>query len=445
MKNRIIQSVFFIVLSCILRVSGQDANTIESNTRSFETAYVLAYDGKTSTAIKMLSTLVNEQPGNANVKTLWASTLSWEGNYEKARSVFNDVLSNDKNNREAWISAVKNELYAKNYSIALGLVNKALLYLDEYSELERLKNLAKKGIDNTTYVEKGWYNVDSNINTILTPKNSENKANKIAITDSSSVKSAPIIRKTPVTEEEQKNRVAVNSSVTIFDQSYNPITSSSISYKRQTAYGSIIPRLNLSNRLGKNGIQLDLDLYPKIAKGFYAYLNYGYSNSELYPNHKVGGDIYYNHKSGIEFSAGGRYISFATRAVKSITNSLGYYRGNYYFSLRSYITPVPNQLTKASGNILIRKYLKDAENYMGINFGIGFSPELRQFSSGNQILAETLLYIESQRLSCEYQFTSKNNLSSYRTNIGVLRQEQSFVPGSFFYSFSAGLTYQFNF
>jgi YaiO family outer membrane protein len=159
----------------------------------------------------------------------------------------------------------------------------------------------------------------------------------------------------------------------------------------------------------------------------------------------VGGDVYYNHKSGIEFSAGGRFINFATKDVKSITNSLGYYTGNYYFSLRSYITPESDNLTNVSGNLLVRKYLKDAKNYMGVNAGVGFSPELRQFTSGDQLLAETLLYIESQRLSFEYQFTSKNNLSAYRTNVGVLRQEQSFDPGTYFYSISAGLTYEFNF
>ncbi len=253
------------------------------------------------------------------------------------------------------------------------------------------------------------------------------------------------VHKTPVTEEQLKNTVSVNSSVTFYDKRFDPITTSSISYNRQTPYGVIIPRINNSNRLGKNGIQLDVDLYPKITKGVYAYLNYGYSESDLYPNHKMGGDVYYNHKSGIEFSAGGRFINFATKDVKSITNSLGYYTGNYYFSLRSYITPEADNLTNVSGNLLIRKYLKDAENFMGINVGVGFSPELRQFTSGDQLLAETLLYIESQRLSFEYQFTSKNNLSAYRTNVGVLRQEQSFDPGSYFYSISAGLTYEFNF
>jgi len=45
--------------------------------------------------------------------------------------------------------------------------------------------------------------------------------------------------------------------------------------------------------------------------------------------------------------------------------------------LRSFITPgVDDKLTKASGNILVRKIFEDCRNYVGVNFGIGFSPEL---------------------------------------------------------------------
>ncbi|WP_405382191.1 YaiO family outer membrane beta-barrel protein [Maribacter sp. LLG6340-A2] len=442
--NRIrIHIILCLLLSSISGVYGQTTDTSEGYAMNYDNAYELAFEGKTAKASSILGALSKEQPEDTKVTALWASTLSWKGNYEEARKQFNTILSTEKNHRDIWISAIKNELYAKNYATALGLANKALLYIKKDAELERLKNLSIERTAEINYPDKGWYNVESKISALSKkkPYKIDKKDDKVAEANKNKV-----IRKTPVTEEIEKNRVAVNSSVTVFDQRFDPITSSSISFKRQTQFGSIIPRLNFSNRQGRSGLQYDIDMYPKIAKGFYAYVNYGYSSSELYPNHKVGGDIYYNHKSGIEFSGGGRFINFATRNVKSITNSLGYYRGNYYFSLRSYITPGEEaELTKASGNILVRKYLKDAENYMGLNFGIGFSPELRQFSSGDQLLAETLLYIESQRLSFEYQFTSKNNLSAYRTNVGVLRQEQSFAPGTYFYSFSAGLTYQFNF
>ncbi|WP_036154295.1 YaiO family outer membrane beta-barrel protein [Maribacter forsetii] len=434
MRKTYLNIILLFLVAGIFRVSSQDT------AGNFDTAYALAYEGKTNTAHNMLYLMMNKPAVDEDISILWASTLSWRGDYDLARSEFNGILSKSKTNREAWISAVKNELYAKNYATALGLSNKALMHIKNDKELTRLQTVATDGVNGITYDSDGWFNVSSTISNKFRDAKKSPAASK-----ESNITEIDNVHKTPVTEEKLKNTVMVNSAVTFFDKRFDPITTSSISYKRQTSFGSIIPRINNSNRVGKNGIQLDLDLYPKIAKGFYAYLNYGYSQSDLYPDHKVGGDVYYNHKSGIEFSAGGRFINFATKDVKSITNSLGYYTGNYYFSLRSYITPESDNLTNVSGNLLVRKYLKDAKNYMGLNVGVGFSPELRQFTSGDQLLAETLLYIESQRLSFEYQFTSKNNLSAYRTNVGVLRQEQSFDPGSYFYSISAGLTYQFNF
>ncbi|WP_339840467.1 YaiO family outer membrane beta-barrel protein [uncultured Maribacter sp.] len=442
MKNKIIQCVLFLLLICVYSVSGQDINTIENKAPSFEKAYELAYDGKTSTANRMLSTLATKSPDDTNSKLLWASTNSWEGNYEKARVQFNDLLSNDKSNRSAWLSAIKNELYAKNYYIALGLSNKALIHIKKDIEIERLRTLALNGVNTVEYDDYNWSDSNDNLNKL---ENKEDVKNNIAEELAIDSSKTNIVDKSIESTEEFKKSVTFNSSLSVFNEVFDPMSYASISYKQETALGSIIPRINYSNRFGINGVQYDLDLYPKITKGLYAYVNYGYSNSEIYPNHRVGGDLYLNIKGGLEFSAGGRFISFTNTDVSLITNSIGYYTGNYYFSLRSYITPSKDNLTSLSGNILVRKYLKGAKNYFGVNVGVGYSPELRQLTSQSQILAETLLYLESQRLSLEYQFPSKNDMSTYSTSIGITREELSFSPGSFFWSLSAGLTYSVKF
>ncbi|MGB3145139.1 MAG: YaiO family outer membrane beta-barrel protein [Maribacter sp.] len=430
--------IFVTFLS--LKTWGQDEAMVELD---FENAYDVAYQGNYYQAKLLLKKLVQEQPNNSNFRGLYASTESWIGDYDEARQEFNKVLSNDKANRTIWISAIKNELYAKNYATALGLANKALIEMPNDEEMLRLKNIAFNRITTFEYDEKAWYNTESTVR--KTKIKERKKINKTNVVKDSTAVIAETISESPLNIERQKNRIAVNNAYTVFDQRYDPMSYASISYLRKLTIGSLIPRINYSNRLGKSGVQYDLDFYPKITKGLYAYLNYGYSDAEIYPTHKMGGDLYLNLKKGYEFSAGGRYIQFETRDVKVVTNSVGYYKGNYYFSLRSYITPSPGGLTKASGNLLIRKYLKDAENYIGISGGFGFSPELRQFTSGDVILAETLLYIGSQRLSMEYQFTGKNQPNNYRTNVGVTRQELAFAPNNYFWSFTAGLTYEIKF
>ncbi|MUH36802.1 YaiO family outer membrane beta-barrel protein [Zobellia amurskyensis] len=435
----------YLFMCCVLMTlwaKGQEVvfNTVDEVT--FEEARNLAYEGDFRSANVMLSQLVKPESKDYNARSLLASTYSWNGEYDKAREEFNTITSSERNNRNTWIAAIKNELYAKNNAIAIGLANKALVYLKSDAEVERLKTIAEEGVANTEYQESGWFNQDDavvsqKISVAITKKEEQGAVKPEAIDT--------LAAKTPVAEEVLNNKISVQNSATVYDTRYDPMFYSSISFKRQTLAGSIIPRINYSNRLGVNGVQYDLDFYPKFSKRFYAYLNYGYSNSSIYPNHKMGGDLYANLPGAFEFSAGGRYITFETKNVSVITNSLGHYRGNYYFSLRSYITPQPDNLTRFSGNLLVRKYLKDAENYWGLNVGMGYSPELRQLTSGDELLAETLLYVESQRLSLEYQFTGKNNPNIYRANVGATRQELAFTSGKFFYGVSAGITYEVKF
>ncbi len=423
--------------------SAQDLALNDQTTPSYENAYGLAYEGNHKSAKDILIKVIAEKPDDSKARVLLGNTYSWDGEYDQARIEFNKVTSSDKYDKAAWSGAIKNELYAKNELIALGLANKALSFINNDSELDRLKKIAEQRINQTEYPEKGWYNVDSSISSV---KKSNKKGEEEMTEPEDETAEKELIKNSNEAQNDVfNNRFDIRNAVTVFDQRYDPMIYTSISYRRQTMAGSIIPRLNYSNRLGKNGLQYDLDFYPKFSKRFYAYLNYGYSNSSIYPKHKFGGDLYVNLPGAIEFSAGGRHITFASGNVGVITNSLGHYRGNYYFSLRSYITPKPNNLTKFSGNLLVRKYLKDAENYFGLNVGMGYSPELRQIISGDELLAETLLYVESQRLSLEYQFTGKNNQNAYRANLGATRQELAFAAGKFFYGISAGITYQVKF
>ncbi|MFC4096797.1 YaiO family outer membrane beta-barrel protein [Euzebyella saccharophila] len=441
----------YIILFCLLTLNWSVAQDLAFNNAiqdSYDEAYELAYKGEHGKAKALLISFLEKQPNHADARTLLANTYSWDRQYDAARREYNTVTTNNRNHKAAWIGAIKNELYAKNESIALGLANKALSYLDKENEIERLKLISKSRVESKEYSENGWYNLESAISSKNKKSLKEAKEKIIEEEDEGGKEEEQVassIIKTPVEKDKFNNRIDIRNAVTVFDQRYDPMIYTSISYRRQTMAGALIPRLNYSNRLGKNGIQYDLDFYPKFSKRFYAYLNYGYSNSSIYPEHKFGGDLYVNLPGAIEFSAGGRHITFESGDVNVITNSLGHYRGNYYFSLRSYITPKPDNLTRFAGNLLVRKYLKDAENFFGVNVGMGYSPELRQIISGDELLAETLLYVESQRLSLEYQFTGKNNQNAYRANLGATRQELAFAAGKFFYGISAGITYQVKF
>lgn len=395
----------------------------------FKEAYELAYEGKHEAAKKLL-----KDQKNLEAQFLTARMYSWNGQYDKARGEFNALISKEKNKTDYWIGAIKNELYAKNYAVAYGLSNKAMQFVREEKELQRLSKMALEGINNTSYGEKGWHNTDGGVR-----KKGNRKKKPL---QENVEKKAPEKKEKKVTEvQEEKHRVGIRNAFTVFNERFDPVIFSTLSYAYLTKVGRIIPKINYNNRSGVHGLQYDIDFYPKFAKGLYAYLNYGYSNAPIFPRQKFGGDLYLNLPNAMEISAGGRYISTATRNIKAITNSLGYYKGNYYFSLRSFVSPRENNLWSVSGNLLVRRYFRDGENFFGISGGLGFTPELQQLFNGDTLLSETLLFVGSQRLNFQYQFTPKKSLNIYRANLGVRRQEFTSNGGTYFWAFSAGLTY----
>ncbi|MDO6517900.1 YaiO family outer membrane beta-barrel protein [Zobellia uliginosa] len=418
--------LFVLCIFTALSVQCQERGAAEMDEVRLAEARNLAFEGDFKSANAILTELVKPDSKDHSARSLLASTYSWSGEYDRAREEFNIITSSERKDRDVWIAAIKNELYAKNHATAVGLANKALIFLKDDPEVKRLKTIAEEGLARSEYGEMESY------------KNDSTTAPQKEVLDTLATKS-------PEAEPALNNSISLRNLAVVYDQRYDPMYYSSLSYKRQTPLGSIIPRINYSNRLGTYGVQYEADFYPKISNRFYAYLNYGYSNASIYPKHRVGGDLYANLPAAFEFSAGGRYIDFETTKVSIITNSLGYYTGNYYFSLRSYITPGSDNLTSYSGNLLVRKYLKDAVNYIGLNVGMGYSPELQQLTYGGELLAETLLYVESQRLSLEYQFTGKKSPNVYTANIGATRQELIFDSGKFFYGISAGLTYEVRF
>ncbi|SMC73613.1 YaiO family outer membrane beta-barrel protein [Cellulophaga tyrosinoxydans] len=403
------QTLFFLpVFFFLSALQAQEKVYAGNPDASFMKAREIAFAGDRVAARDSLKLILSAYPDYADVRNLLAKTYSWDGNYDKARNEFNAIISKEKLNLEVWEAAIKNEIYAENYYIALGLSNKALLYFPDNLEIKALHEKAEIGITVAKTVEEVIY-LDAEAG------------------------------------ETTNNAIGLSAAADVFDVIYDPMLYASIYYNRKTKYGAIIPRINYSNRFQTNGVQYEIDAYPKFSKKLNAYLNYGFSNSEIYPNHRAGAELYANLPKAMEASLGVRYLDFNTSNVFVYTGSFGMYRGNYYFSLRPYVTPSANNTYNISGNLLARKYFKDKYNFLGVNLSYGYASDLKQFKNGSVVLAETLLYLESQQIQIEYQFTIKENPSVYRASMGITRQELSFDPGKFFYAASIGLDYQFKF
>lgn len=398
-------AIFFILLA--VRQGWAQPEALAYNPdEAFYRARDLAFEGRREQARDTLMRILSDYPEYTDVQALLAKTYSWDGDYEKARLYFNRITTKERGLEEVWVAAIRNELYAGNPSLALGLANKALLYLEASPEIEEIRR---------------------------------------GILDGNTDKGEKLEEKGAEPEGEAKNLLALSNWLEVFDTGYDPMFYSSLEYQRTTPMGNIIPRINYSNRFDTRGVQYELDAYPVFSKTFHGYLNYGYSNASIYPSHRAGAELYANLGGGHEASLGMRYIDFRESVATLLTASFGWYRGNYYLSLRPYLSLSNDRSPGVSGSVLARRYFRDRHQYLGVRGIYGISPELRQLRSGSELLAETLLFVESQQLQVEYQFAGAGAKNRYRAEVGVGRQEFVMESGSFYWVFQAGVRYMHGF
>ncbi|WBU89110.1 YaiO family outer membrane beta-barrel protein [Cellulophaga omnivescoria] len=402
-----------LVFTFLVITTGNSQNTtyMGNPDASFLVARDLAFANKRKQARDTLKHILSKYPNYTDVENLLAKTLTWDAQYSKARLHYNNIITRDKSNLEVWIAAIKNELYAKNYNTALGLANKGLVTLKNNTELLELKN-----------------------NAILELKKAESKVSQ----------STMVIDTTVVVNSDLKNAILLTTEAQSFNKVYNTMSAVSIAYKRTTKFGDIIPTINYSNRFNTNGIQYQLDAYPKLGTKMYAYASYAYSDSEIFPSHRIGGELYRSLPKSLEISVGARYLSYNSKNATVFTGSLSWYPGNYYLSWRPYINPANNSTISFSNSFTARRYLKDKYNYLDFQFGFGFSPETTQLTENNVLLSESIFYLESQEAAFTYNFTVKNTKNILAATLGVTRQELIFTPNEFYLAVTGRVKYQFN-
>jgi len=140
-------------------------------------------------------------------------------------------------------------------------------------------------------------------------------------------------------------------------------------------FGSVILRVNRADRFGRNGVQYEVDAYPKVGQKMYAYLNVGFSNDSLFPDYRYGAQLYRSLGNGWEGSIGFRYLKF-TESTIIYTGSIGRYWGNWYATLTPYVVPDEIDGTSGSGALEFRYYRSSGDDYWTFRGSYGNAPDV---------------------------------------------------------------------
>lgn len=386
---------------------------------AFKVARELAFNENRKQAQDTLQLILTKYPNYHDIRVFLASTYSWDGSYDKAETEYKYVLKKDLNRKDAWIGLIKNELWAEEPFKALETANKALDVFPDDDEIMYLKASAEENSNNP---EDAFKTVQYLLN--------KNPLNKEALD-----------YKKNLEQKLSYNSVGLLATVDLYSKVFDPMQYYTLKYSRQTKYGSIIGKINFSRRFEENGVQFEVDMYPKISKGFYAYLNFGLANTFLYPDIRYGAELYKSLPKSFEISLGFRSLKYNS-TTNIYTGSIGWYTGNSYWSFRPYFTPGDSGTSK-SGTLNYRKYRSDADNYFTISAGMGFSPEIYNFDfEGNE---DNIIELQSQKLNLGYYFTSNNKKNAWGTKLGITHQEISFDPGNYFWIYSFGVSWELKF
>lgn len=393
------------------------AQQVDNVDTAFEVARQLAFDGDYSEARSLARAILDISPNYHDVRILLARTYSWNGEYQEAREQLHIVLNNDPDYRDALIAAIDNELWAENPDEAVLISNSAVNHYP-MNETLLLKNAEAH---RNAGMEKEALRILDKIDQI----------------NPSSEDAGQLRRSINITG--LNYTLTASYTYDWFSDVFDPWQKGHIQLSRKTPAGSIIGRLNYADRFEKTGLQPEIDFYPGIVDGLYGYLNFGYTNNNLYPKYRVGAELYKRLPKGFEASAGFRHLRFQNGTVTIYTGSLSKYWGSWYFSARPYLTPSSAGVSR-SINLTARRYTNGPENYVTFRSGFGFSPEERRF----QDISGDIFLVESQYVGVDVFKTIRYNLAFFGA-LDAARQELRFDPGRFIqvYTLNAGIQVKF--
>lgn len=358
-------------------------------------------------------------PGYADIKIFLGRIHTWTDNPDSARYYFTDVLKSDPGYEDASLALSDLEYWNNQNGKALQVITEALLYhpvsINLWVKKAKILNSMRRYADAQVAVDKA-VTIDKN--------NSEARslANRIK-------------------ENSASNRISLTYDYVTFDKQFSqPWHLASFDYGVSTGIGTIIGRVNYANRFGENGVQYEIEAYPRISNTFYSYVNFGYSeNVGVFPSLRGGFSLYANLPNSYEGELGVRYLKFSGDPTIIYTAALGKYYKSWLFTGRTYLTPgnFTNTLS-ATYNLSARYYFGTADDMIGGNLGYGISPDDRL----NSIQLDNSIRLVSYRAGLLF----KKKI----TRFSVLTLDASWVNQEYLpntignqYQFSIGWLYRF--
>lgn len=404
-----------LILTFLIPVILYSQETLTAD-ELFSKARIVAFEEKDYTkSIALAKEALDKSPDYTDISIFLGRLYTWNDDVNSARALFEDLEKQMIADEDFFIAYGSLEFWNDNEQEALRIVEKGLQHHPKSEDLWLLKAKIHSSNNPTKAEEALLYVLE------LNPKNTEARAMYSRIRELNS-----------------KNALSVLYNLTHFDKQFDEDWHIvGLSYKRVTKYGSVILRGNYAKKFGADGKQIELEAYPRISKTFYLYVGAGYSEDVgIFPKYRTGISLFANLPKSFEGELGYRQLYFSDN-IWMYTASVGKYYKNYWFNVRTYLTPDHKNISHSYTGT-VRYYTKGANDYFGIQVGSGISPE----ESTNNLLANENFKLKTFKAGCEYTF-SVQKLNIFTLTFLYSNQEYRNNQKGNQFDFSIGYTRNF--
>jgi YaiO family outer membrane protein len=401
-----------ILTLCIMSTAAHIVSAQENAETLIDRCRRLATSGQRADAIQELGTYLSTSD-NGDARVLLGQVLSWEGRYDEARVHLETVLATSKDHSDAFPAMVNIELWSGHPERALALIDDALTRNPQRSPLLLGKAKALQALNEIS----GARDLVSRLLQI-DPGNADG-----------------LQMRSQLYEEGRKLESSISRSSEWFNDGTKPWHETQLTLKQESSRGSLIARFSQADRFSMTSRQSEVEFYPHIRAGTYMYFGAGYSSDRrLYPRLRSGAEIFQSAGKGFEVSAGLRSMSFGER-VTIYTASLGKYRGNWYYSVRTFLTPGTAGISNSLQFQGRRYFGRSGTDYIGLRFGRGSSPvEIRSVQD------TTILKLNSFGLDYHRRVTQ---FTAFSARIGFSREDRLHRSQLLHYYGDVGLSFRF--
>jgi YaiO family outer membrane protein len=349
-----------------------------SSDQLFQDARKAAFDDKNYPQAIYLSRLaLAKSPDYSDIRVFLGRVYTWSDQPDSARTEFLYVINAHPDYEDAYVAITDLEYWNDRPDTALKYVEQGLQHFPRSEELLLRKArvlVAKKQLQQGAEAATQLLSIN--------PSNAPARALLNSIRD-----------------QVRKNKIDLSYDYTYFDKRFDqPWHLVSLGYSRQTKLGTVTGRVNYGHKFGEDGVQGEIEAYPRISPTFYTYVNAGYSGSDIFPKYRGGFSLYANLPASFEGELGFRYLYF-DESVWVYTASVGKYYRNFWFNFRTYLTPGEDELSRSFA-LTTRYYTAGADDFITLGIGTGISPD-------------------DQRNNINYSINT--NLVSYKFNLGYQR------------------------